>query len=387
MYKRILDLALASSESCFLWGPRQTGKSTLLHALFPAARRYDLLLSDQYQRLTIHPALLREECLAAGLEGGSQTTPIIIDEIQKIPSLLDEVHWLIEHRGLRFVLCGSSARKLKRGHGNLLGGRAVRYELHPLVYPEIPDFSLGKALNAGLIPRHYQSKVPRRLLQSYVGDYLREEIAAEALTRNVPAFGRFLEVAALSNGELINYQNIASECGVSAPTVKTYFQILEDTLIGRFLPAYRQRAKRRLVGAPKFYFFDLGLVAHLTRRGTVETGSELFGRAFEHFLFMEITAHCSYSELFYPLTYWKTASGFEVDFILGAGEIAVEVKSAALVRARHLKGIRAFKEEHRARRYIVVSTDPQPRQTEDGIDIVPWRDFLDQLWAGDLISS
>jgi len=387
MFKRILNLPLSTSESCFLWGPRQTGKSTLLKTLYPDAKRYDLLLSDQYQRLILHPGLIREECLANGLKAENQTSPIIVDEVQKIPILLDEIHWLIENRKLRFILCGSSARKVKRGRGNLLGGRAVRYELHALVYPEIPDFSLERALNAGLLPRHYQSANPRQLLQAYVGDYLKEEIAAEALTRNIPAFSRFLQIAALTNGELTNYNNIASECGVSAPTVKEYFLILEDTLLGRMLPAFRKRAKRRLIGAPKFFFFDIGIVAHLTRRGKVEPGSELFGRAFEHLIYMELTAHSAYSEEIYPIAYWKTASGFEVDFVLGENEIAIEVKSTGMVTNKHMKGIRAFKEEYQSRSYIVVSMDTNPRRTEDGIEILPWQIFLDRLWADEIINK
>ena len=387
MYRRILNLPLSASETCFLWGPRQTGKSSLLKTLYPNAKRYDLLLSDQYQRLLLHPGLIREECLAIGLEAENQTSPIIVDEVQKIPILLDEIHWLIENRKLRFILCGSSARKVKRGRGNLLGGRAVRYELHPLVYPEIPNFSLERALNAGLLPRHYQSSNPHQLLQAYVGDYLKEEIAAEALTRNIPAFSRFLQIASLSNGELTNYNNIASECGVSAPTVKEYFRILEDTLVGRMLPAFRKRAKRRLIGAPKFFFFDIGIVAHLTRRGKVKPGSELFGRAFEHLIYMELTAHSGYSEVNYPIAFWKTASGFEVDFVLGEHEIAVEVKSTDMVTNKQLKGIRAFKEEYQARRYIVVSMDTNPRRTEDGIEILPWQVFLDRLWANQITNT
>jgi predicted AAA+ superfamily ATPase len=382
MYKRILNLPLSETETCFLWGPRQTGKSTLLKTLFPDARRYDLLLSNEYHRLLTNPGLIREECQAESKASKRKKLHVIIDEVQKIPALLDEVHWLIENADMRFILCGSSARKVKRGQANLLGGRAVRYELHPFVYPEIPDFSLSKALNGGLLPRHYLSPHPQRLIESYVGDYLKEEIAAEALTRNVPAFSRFLKIAALTNGELINYRNIASECGVSAPTVKEYFQILDDTLIGKQLPAFRKRAKRRLIGAPKFYFFDIGIVAHLTHRGSVGKGSELFGKAFEHFIYMEILAHSSYSELNYPIAYWKTASGFEVDFVLGDHEFAIEVKSASMVGNRHLKGMRAFKEEYTAQRYIVVSMDPKPRKTADGIDILPWEVFLDRLWKG-----
>ncbi|SPD71823.1 conserved hypothetical protein [uncultured Desulfobacterium sp.] len=332
MYQRIQKLNLSSGETCFLWGPRQTGKSTLLKSLFPGAMRYDLLLSTEFQNLLRQPNIIREQCLAAGLSGDSQKEPIIIDEIQKIPALLDEVHWLIENKGIRFILCGSSARKLKRGHANLLGGRAVRYELFPLTYPEIPGFSLIKALNSGLIPRHYNSPTPERLIQSYVGDYLKEEIVAEALTRNIPAFSRFLEVAALSNGQIVSYNNIARECGVSSPTVKEYFQILEDTLIGRSLTAFQKRKKRRLITSPKFYFFDLSPVISLTSRGRVEPGSELFGRAFEHFIWMEITAHASYSEQFYPISFWRTSSGFKVDFVLGDHEVAIEVKSAEVAK-------------------------------------------------------
>ncbi|MDE3259779.1 MAG: AAA family ATPase [Gemmatimonadota bacterium] len=374
---------MTREQTCFLWGPRQTGKSTLIRSLFPRARRYDLLLADVYRRLIDRPELIREECLAAGLDGDSQVDPIVIDEVQRIPDLLNEVHWLAENRGLRFLLCGSSARKLKRGGGNLLGGRAVRYQLHPFVAAEIPEFSLDKALNAGLLPRHYLNVRPRRLIQAYVGDYLREEIAAEALTRNIPAFSRFLEVAALSNGELINFNTIAVECGVSAPTAKGYFQILEDTLIGNMVPAFRRRAKRRVVGAPRFYFFDIGVVAQLTGRGHVQAGSELFGRAFEHFIFMEVSAYASYSGTFFPVSFWRTTSGHEVDFIFE--DVALEVKSTSRIQDRHLKGIRAFKEEFKLAQYIVVSRAVAPRRTADGILILPWRDFLDRLWGGGIV--
>lgn len=387
MYKRYPGLPLSGTETCFLWGPRQTGKSTLLKALFPGARRYDLLLADEYLRLVQYPGLIREECLASGITGENQEQPIIIDEVQKVPELLDEVHWLIENLGLRFILCGSSARKLKRRGTNLLGGRAVRYELFPLVYPEIPDFSLAKALQAGLLPRHYLSKNPIRLLQSYVGDYLKEEIAQEAVTRNIGAFGRFLEIAALSNNEIINYRNIASDCGVSGPTIRGYYEILEDTLIGRFIPAYRKRRKRRLIRAPKFIFFDVGVVGYLTRRGPVLQGSEIFGRVFEHFICLEVLAHSSYSELFYPVSYWRTASQFEVDLVLGEHEVAIEIKATTQARKRHLKGLRAFKEEYRPRSCILVSLDPVPRMTDDGILIFPWEEFLKRLWGGEIIAA
>ena len=325
---------------------------------------------------------MREELSAAGITGDTQQAPVIIDEVQKIPELLDEIHWLIENRGIRFILCGSSARKLRRGHANLLGGRAVRYELYPLTANEIPQFDLVRALNRGLLPRMYDSAHYSRYIQSYVSDYLRAEIAAEALTRNVPGFSRFLDVAALSNGETINYQNIASDCGVSAPTVKEYFQILDDTLIGSLIPAFRKKAKRRLVLSPRFYFFDVGLTGFLCKRGEVTPGSSAFGGAFEQFIYMELRANSSYSEKLYPLSYWRTASGFEVDFILDDGRIAIEAKSTEQINYRHLKGIRAFREEYSPRRSIVVSCDPEPRKTEDGIEILPWRHFLQALAAG-----
>jgi len=385
MYTRKLDLSSSIKESCFLWGPRQTGKSTLLKNLFPKAMYYDLLLSDQYRRLVSNPSLLRQECEALGLNGKSQEVPIIIDEVQKIPDLLDEVHWMITNRGLRFILCGSSPRKIKRSSGSLLGGRALRYQLFPLVFPEIPDFSLLKAINNGLLPRHYLAQKADKLLETYVGDYLKEEIAAEAATRNIPAFSRFLEVAALANGEIVNFNNIASDCGVSAPTVKAYFQILSDTLIGQWIPAFRKKVKRRLISAPKFVFFDVGIVSQLTHRGKIAPGSELFGRAFEHFITLEILAHSHYSGMNYALEYWRTSSQFEVDIILGKGEAAIEIKSTSFVKDRHLKGLRAFKEEHKSK-YILVSQDPKPRKTSDGILILPWKNFLDNLWANKIIS-
>jgi predicted AAA+ superfamily ATPase len=355
-----------------------------LKNLFPRAQRYDLLLSDQYRRFIADPSILRQECEAGGLTEANQAYPIIIDEVQKIPGLLDEVHWLIENRGLRFILCGSSPRKLKRSQANLLGGRAVRYELFPLVYPEVPDFSLDRALNHGLLPRHYLGKHPQKFIQAYVADYLKEEIAAEALTRNIPAFNRFLEIAAMSNGEMVNYNNIAGDCGVSAPTVKEYFRILEDTLMGRFIPAFRKKVKRRLIGAPRFVFFDIGIVGQLARRGEIIEGSELFGRAFEHFITLEVLAHSSYSDLNYTVSYWRTASQLEVDLILENGT-AIEIKSTERVTGNHLKGLRAFGDEHRAE-CILVSRDPRPRKTHDGISILPWQDFLERLWTGKIIN-
>ena len=385
MYKRIVNISLPKKASCFLWGPRQPGKSTLLRERSPTSRRYDLLLSDEYRRLMHQPSLIREECLALLNRGDLRDEPIIVDEVQKVPDLLDEIHWLIENKGLRFILCGSSARKLKRGHGSLLGGRAIRYELFPLVFPEIPHFSLEKALNDGLLPPHYGSNMARKRLEAYVGDYLKEEITAEAVTRNIPGFSRFLEIAALANGEIIQFSNIARECGVSSPTVKSYYQILEDTLIGRFLTVFQKRPKRRVILTPRFYFFDVGVVGSLTRRGRVEQGSELFGKAFEHFIFMELSAHASYSGLKYPISYWRTASQLEVDFVLGDHEVALEIKGTGFAQSHHLRGLSAFADEYKTRRRILVSCDPQPRAVTGKIEILPWRVFLEDLWSGKLL--
>jgi len=369
----------SGNESCFLWGARQTGKSTLLKFLYPESLYFDLLLSDEYERLVRRPSLLREV-----IEGSNLSSPVIVDEIQRIPELLNEVHWLIENRGIRFILSGSSPRKILRSGGNLLGGRALRYELHPLVSAEIPGFDLVKALNNGLLPRHYLSNNPGKLLSAYLGSYLRDEIITEARIRNITSFSRFLEAAAFSNGEMVNYTNIAADCGVSSPTVREYFQILADTLTGHFLPSFQKNPKRRVINAPRFYLFDVGIAGYLIKRGRIDFGSEAFGKAFEHFIYQEIIAHSHYSDLNYPVCYWRTASQLEVDFILGDHETAIEVKSTSMVNPRHLKGLKSFSEEYKVKRTIVVSTDPHPRRI-DNIRILPWKIFLEELWDGGIV--
>lgn len=332
MYIRKQIFEGLGKESAFLWGARQTGKSTLLKALYPDALCFDLLLSSEYERFQRNPSLLREIIQATNVTG-----PVIVDEIQRMPSLLNEIHWLIENEKIQFILSGSSPRKILRSGGNLLGGRAIRYELYPLIYPEIPGFDLLNALNNGLLPRHYLTSSPQKLLSAYIGNYLRDEIMAEAKIRNISSFSRFLEMAAFSNGEIVNYSNIASDCGVSAPTIKEYFHILEDTMTGRFLPSFQKKPKRRVIHSPKFYYFDVGIANYLLKRGHLEFGSESFGKAFEHFIYQEIYAHSNYSGLNYPMSYWRTASQLEVDFVLGDHEVAVEVKSINMANLRHLK--------------------------------------------------
>ncbi len=379
MYLRKQVLPGIGMESAFLWGARQTGKSTLLKALYPDALCFDLLLSREYERFIRNPGIIREI-----LEAMDPGTLVIVDEIQRIPELLNEIQWLIVNRNDRFILSGSSPRKILHSGGNLLGGRAIRYDLYPLVYPEIPDFDLVKALNSGLLPRHYLSPRPEKLLSGYIGSYLRDEIVAEARIRNISSFSRFLEAAALTNGEMVNYANIASDCGVSAPTAKEYFQILEDTMIGRFLPSFQKKPKRRVIRAPKFYLFDVGVASYLVKRGKIEQGSESFGKSFEHFLYQEIIAHSHYSDLNYPVHYWRTASQLEVDFVLGDHEVSVEVKSTDQAKPRHYSGLTSFGEEYTVKRQILVTNDTHPRQVGN-ISILPWRIFLEQLWGGELI--
>lgn len=380
MYLRKQTLEGAGTESLFLWGARQTGKSTLLKSLFPDSLWFDLLLSDVFERLSKSPSQLREIILAA-----QPGKPVVIDEIQKIPALLNEVHWLIENQHTRFILSGSSPRKIIRAEANLLGGRALRYELYPLISAEIPDFDLLRALNNGFLPRHYLSENPKQLISAYIGNYLQDEIMAEARIRNVANFSRFLEVAAFSNGEMVNYSNIASECGVSAPTVKEYFQILEDTLTGRFLPSFQKKPKRRVILAPKFYFFDVGIVNYLLKRGKIEMGSESFGHAFEHFIYQEIHAHSNYSGLKYPLYYWRTASQQEVDLILGDHEVAIEIKATQNANPRHTKGLKSFAEEYSVKKLLLITNDAFPRQM-GSVLVLPWQVFLQRLWAGEIIT-
>ena len=375
MFDRALKLPPAGRETFFLWGPRQTGKTTLLRQAYPNAWWLDLLKADEYRRYLERPELLREE-LGAGPVAGQ----VVIDEIQKVPALLDEVHWLHEHRKVRFALCGSSARKVRRGGANLLGGRAVRYELRGLTASEIGrGFDLVRLLNHGYVPSIYESDGPERRLSSYVGDYLKEEVAAEGLVRNLPVFSAFLNAAALSDGSLVNFSNIARECGVSGPTVKGHFGILEDTLLGRWLPAYTRRPKRRVISAPKFYFADVGVVNFLARRGRLEPGGELFGKAFENWVLHELLSYGAYHDVAVDLSYWRLASGIEVDFIIGNMAVAIEAKASTRVTSDHLKGLRHLREDHPRVRCVVVCLEPRRRRTDDDIDILSSAAFVEQL--------
>jgi len=381
--KRLLSIDLPDNQSTFLWGPRKTGKTSLLRDQFPESICIDLLQTDTFLEYSKSPFLLRERLFAQ--KDKATRRPVIIDEVQKVPQLLDEVHWLIENSEINFILCGSSARKLKRGQANLLGGRAWRFELFPLVSKEVANLNLLQALNRGLIPSHYLQGGYKRSLKGYVQDYLKEEVFNEGLTRNIPAFSRFFEAMGYGHGQLVNYANIARACGVSAKTVKEYYQILVDTLLGDFVPPFKRRQERQVISkAPKFYLFDTGVAGAIRKQHIGEGRGEQFGSAFEHFIYMELRAHRSYHELDYDIHFWRTKSGLEVDFILGNGEVAVEVKGSNQVDRRALRPMKTFMELYGPRQGIVVCNERQER-IHSNIRIMPWRVFLKELWQDTII--
>ena len=354
----------------------QEGRIEFTHWL-PTARVYDLLDAEVFRRLLRRPRIIEEEL-------GEPGQIVVIDEIQKLPPLLDEVHRLIQKRGTRFLLTGSSARKLKRGGANLLAGRSWEARLFPLVSQEIPDFDLLKFLNQGGLPQVYGTPDFREELRSYVDTYLREEVQAEAVTRNIRAFAEFLDVIALSNAQEISLESLASDCQVSPGTIKNYLQVLEDTSLGFSLKGFTKTRKRKAIARSKHFLFDLGVTNQLCRRGEIQERSEMFGVAFEHFIILEVRAYLSYFRKEIDLFYWRSTSQFEVDLVLGR-EAAIEIKGTSLVQDKHLKGLLALKEEGLHKRYLVVSLDPHRRRTNDGIEILPWQEFLAQLWNQDLL--
>lgn len=373
--KRLFEINLPKKQSAFLWGPRKVGKTYWIRHCLPQATVIDLLKTDTFAEFSARPALLRERY-------GDHSRVIVIDEIQKIPSLLDEVHWLIENKGLAFLLTGSSARKVRRGHANLLGGRAWRRTMTPLSYLETESFDLEKVMISGLLPPHFLSREPLEELRAYVADYLKEEIAAEALVRSIPSFAEFLRVAAISSSELLNYVNIARETGVSHKVVRTYFEILEDTHLGFRVPPWKKSRKRRMILTEKFYLFDVGVANYLARRKPV-LGSGEFGKSFEHYILMELKAYQAYRNPDLPITYWRTSAGQEVDFILGEKETALEIKGSARVHEGDVKNLHALLEDGPVKKRVIVSLEKEPRRLAQGIDVLPWRMFVERLWNGE----
>ena len=371
---RHLDvLNILERRSCFLFGPRQTGKSTLIRQQLADFPTYNLLDQDLFVRLARNPGLIREAL-------APDARLVVIDEIQKMPTLLNEVQLMIEERGVRFLLTGSSARSLRRKGVNLLGGRARSRSLHPFVRAELGGrFDLARALQYGLLPSIYFSDAPWEDLAAYAGDYLKEEVAAEAIVRNIGAFSRFLEVAALAHGEMINFSNLASDAQVPVSTVREYYAILKDTFIAHEVPAFSATSKRKAVSTAKYYLFDIGLARHLQGRRGLAPGTPEYGGAFESYVFQEIKAFCDYHLIDTP-QYWRSKSGFEVDFLFA--DIALEVKAKRVVGARDLRGLRALREENLFAQHLLVCMEPWPRMV-DGVQVLPWEAFLERLWGGE----
>lgn len=382
MFKRRLELP--RDRSFFLFGPRQTGKSTLLKKTYSETETiyYDLLKSDEYTRLAANPSLFREEVLARD----KSKTHVIIDEVQRIPQLLNEVQSIMTSPGKPPVFClsGSSARKLKRAQANLLAGRAWTCHLHPLTHLECgPLFSLDKALRIGTLPSIYseeKEESAHRSLKAYVNTYLQEEIAAEAITRNIGAFLRFLPLAAFENGNILNYSNIAKETGISYKTVQEYFQVLQDTLIGFLLPAFTKSARKQLAKHPKFYFFDTGVHRAVCGKLSVplHPGTSEYGDVFEHFIVCEIARLIDYAGKDYTLSFYRTKDGAEVDLIIEtpAGKIfAIEIKSSRAPDAARLRGLKSFGRDFPEASLFCAAPVPRARLL-DGIKIVPWQDIF-----------
>ena len=378
--KRILDIKqLVEKKSHFLFGPRGTGKSSLIQqTLGDQALVIDLLHSVNYTRLLDNPSQL-ESIIAL-----SPKKPfIVIDEIQRVPELLNEVHRLIEKEKYHFLLTGSSGRKLKKYGVNLLAGRARQAELFPLTFHELPDFNLHRYLQQGGLPMVYLSDEPSEDLDAYVYTYLEQEIKAEALVHKLPAFNRFLQLSALTSGTTLNFSAIASDAGVSSVTLREYYQILEDTFLGFLVKPWLHSVKRKATATARFYYFDIGVKNRLAYITALPEKTDLFGQAFEHFIAMELRAYLSYSRKKYPLCFWRTTEGHEVDFIVG-DELAVEVKSAEKISQKYFKNLNYLAEENKLKKYYLVSQDPIPIQNGK-IIALHWKDFLKRLWDGDLI--
>jgi len=374
--ERFLNLTdLLTRKSFFLFGPRATGKSTLIkRQLSETAIVIDLLDSRLYLRLLASP-----HDLESIIYSGHKTGIVVIDEIQRIPELLNEVHRLIENKKITFLLTGSSARKLRKGKANLLAGRVWKSSMFPLTRKEIIDFDLDRFLLYGGLPAVYLSNYPDEELDAYVNTYLKEEIMAEGLIRKLPPFSRFLRSIALASGEMINFTKLANDCQVPPSTVTEYVGLLEDTLVGFLLPAWTESRKRKAISTAKFYFFDPGVTHMLAGTRTLDRNSNLYGKSFEQFIGMEIRAYLSYGRKKRTLAYWRSTHGYEVDFLIGT-ETAIEVKASQKVSGRDLRGLKVLREENIFKNYILVSQDPINTR-DDNFQAIYWEKFLDDLWA------
>jgi len=379
MFKR--EIKPPKSKTYFLFGPRQTGKSTFVKSLITRKDLYiDLLPQRNFLNYAKNPGRVREEILAHLKQYDNPLC--IIDEIQKIPALLDEVHELIESKGIRFILTGSSARKLRRGGANLLAGRAYTYHLFPLTFTEIGDqFDLDTALRIGSLPVLWDSREEdsHEFLRSYTETYLKEEVAAEGLVRNIGPFARFLDIAAASDGETVNFNNIARECSVSVKTAQQYYQILEDTFLAFRLSAWTKSERRRLVSHPRYYFFDTGVTNALAHTLTDQLNPKILGRRFEQFVICQLMAFIHYKRLDYQLYYWRTNHGAEVDVLLCTGNriiCALEIKSSQNIAREKLSGLKSFMEDNPGVPAYVLGDKQNRRQLQNNIVVINWDDFI-----------
>lgn len=375
-YKRVLDLKRLSHEaSSFLFGPRATGKTSLLKEQLKGETYIDLLHADTYEELMKRPTALAEKVKP-------KSSLIVIDEIQKLPKLLDEVHRLIEEKQYKFLLTGSSARKLRCDGANMLGGRAREIQMFPLTSHEIDDFNLIKYLNYGGLPIIYNSKQPIEDLKAYVRNYLAEEIKAEALVRNYERFVRFLEVMSTTNGQELNYAHIASDSGVPARTIENHIEVLKDTLMGYELLPFTKTVKRKAIAKSKFYFFDIGVANFLSEKLPIAEGSSDIGIAFEHFIVNEVRAYLSYHQVNKKMTYWRSGK-HEVDLIIGK-DIAIEIKFAKQMKDEFFTHLEVLKEEDICKKYLIIGRFPSSG-TKDGITYMPYQQFLKSLWEGKIV--
>jgi uncharacterized protein len=385
MYDRVFNISkLLEHRSVFLFGPRQVGKSTFLQLTFPGIKYFNLLKADTFSLISGRPESIRQSLTEAD-------RIVIIDEVQKLPLLLDEVQAvLLERPDVRFILTGSSARKLKRGGANLLAGRALVQRVHPLSYPEMrshfSDFNSLHLLrcNRGGLPPIVDSPFPEEDLRAYVGTYLQEEILSEGLSRGIESFARFLQVVATTNGQQINFTSVANDVGVSPRIIKSYYTILEDTLIGHLLPSYQKTVKRKTVASPKFYLFDIGITNELLRRGRVSIGNDSYGNILEHLIFLELRTFLDYHRRREELTYWRSRSQIEVDFLIG-DDIALEVKSSGRIAPKDERGLLALGEEIPKLRKILVCHEPLRRKLDSGIEVIPLNEFFEDLWNGEIL--
>lgn len=378
LIKRYLKLSLPKGQSCFLWGARKSGKSTYLHAKFKDALFIDLLEPRTFQQYLKNPSQLENEILAH-----PNKATIVIDEVQKIPALLDEIHRLIElYKYKQFILCGSSARRLKSTGANLLGGRAWRFLFLPLCYIELKKLDWHKIFNNGLIPSHYLSKKNvEKSLASYLFDYILPEVQFEANLRKKENFAKFLDLLGFCNGELINYSNIARDVGIDSKTVRTYFEILVDMYLGYHIYPYNNRSNRQVIShMPKFYLFDVAIANYLKRYEYKEMVGEEAGRAFEHYILLELMAYKLLCDKRDDIYFWRTKEGYEVDFIFQNN--AFEIKISTPIQKSNLKGLLEFSKENNHKLHV-ISIEPRKRvmRIEDKeIIIWPVEEFMEQLW-------